>query len=445
MINLKENLRKHVNILCNEIGPRPYWGTNIKKASEYIKSVLSSYPCEIIEEEISLPYMKTHECSLKVTFPVKEDIPCLPWAGFFPYFPASQEGKGEKIDLIAFASRKDPSIYAGKALLLNIKPDSAVGWDILGIEKYSPSVIILADTMAEDFNHLKYGSSSLLIDILVMPLFKNYIPKILISRKEGDYLKTLLAKEERVFIDYSCFTSEEITKTINIEARLSEKTDILLWSHYDTAWECPLCPGANDNTSSVSVALELISFLQQSELFKRLRVCFAGAEECSSFSGLAYFIDTEDFMKDSLSRMAIMLMAMRVHQRIIPVVKPLINSKYFQKLIKYKRIKDVKACLELECLGWGKAFYLLTPQKSLFAKYYREIRAKTPRPLILVPQSLGLETHWLNLYRDASSGVLSGEQQGYPFHTIQDVSSEIDLNMMEEAIFLIKELLVKIL
>jgi hypothetical protein len=438
---LKENLKKHLHILCNEIGPRPYWGTGVKKASEYIKSVLSSCSCEITGEEISLPYMKIEECSLKVTSPVREDLPCLPWAGFLPYFPSVQKGEGEKIELTVFSHKQKPSFYAKKALFLGINCESASAWDIMGLEKYSPSLIILVDQKADDFKHLKYGTSDLLLDILVMPLLKSHIPKILISRKEGQYLIDLLTKEKKVLIDYRCFTSEDSTKIFNIEASFSNKPDILLWAHYDTSWECPSCAGANDNASSVSIALEFIRLLRGTEHGNRIKIIFAGSEECAAFSGLSYFVNTEDFMSDYQSRMALMITAMRVHERVLPFVKPLVKSKYFQSLMKFSRIKDIKSCLELECLGYGKAFYLLTPKKSLFAKHHKKISSKSGKPLVLMPQNIGLETHWLNLYRNVSCGVLSGQHDGYPFHSLEDTTELVDISMMEEALFLIRKLL----
>jgi len=441
---IRENLSRHINILCNEIGPRPYFGSNIKKASEYIKSVLTSCSCLTKEEEISLPCINIEESSLKIVSPLQEYLPCLPWAGFLPYFPSVQRGEGENIELTVFSPEKNRSYYAEKAILMNINFETAAAWDITGIEKYSPSAIIIIDERAGDFNHLKYGTSNLLADILVMPLMNSIVPKLVISRKEGCYLRKLLSKE-KVFLDYRCFTSEDRVKIVNIEASFSEVSDILLWVHYDSAWECPSCTGANDNASSVSVALECIRILRGTEQGNRMKVIFAGSEECSGFSGLSYFVNTEDFMGDLQSRMALMITAMRTHERVIPFVKPLVKSRYFQSLMNFSRMKDIKYCLELECLGYGKAFYLLTPASSCFAKHYREISSAISRPVVLMPQNLGLETHWLSLYKKCSSGVLAGQQDNYPFHAPEDNLSKVDINMMKEAICLIRELLCKLI
>ncbi|MEQ8221520.1 MAG: M28 family peptidase [Candidatus Eremiobacterota bacterium] len=438
---LRENLSRHLNILCNEIGPRPYFGSNIKKASGYIKSVLASYSCLVSEEEVNLPFMKIEESSLRVVSPLTEDVPCLPWAGFLPYFPSVQRGEGDNIELTAFSPEKNPSVYTKKAVLMEMNYETATGWDIIGIEKYSPSVIIMIDQKAADFKHLKYGTSNLLADILVMPLMKTNVPKMLISRKDGHFLSELLSKEKKVLIDYRCFTCEDISKTVNIEASFSAFSDMLLWVHYDSAWECPSCTGANDNASSVSVALEFIRLLRGTEHGNRVKVVFAGSEECSAFSGLSYFVNTEDFMSDFQSRMAIMITAMRTHERVLPFVKPLVKSRYFQSLMNFSRMKNIRYCLELECLGYGKAFYLLTPARSLFAKHYRKISSDISRPVVIMPQNLGLETHWLSLYKKCSSGVLAGQQDNYPFHTPEDNLSMVDIDMMKEAICLIRELL----
>ncbi len=438
---LRENLKRHLNILCNEIGPRPYFGGNIKKASEYIKSVLTSYSCLIAEEEVNLPFMNIEEVFLKIASPLTEDVPCLPWAGFLPYFPSVQRGEGDNIELTAFSPENNPSVYTKKAVLMDMNYETATGWDIIGIEKCSPSAIIMIDQKSGDFKHLKYGTSNLLADILVMPLMKSDVPKLVISAKDGHFLAELLSKEKKVFINYRCFTCEDIVKTVNIEATFSKCSDILLWVHYDSAWECPSCTGANDNGSSVSVALEFIRLLMGTEYGKRIKVVFAGSEECSAFSGLSYFVNTEEFMRDFQSRMALMITAMRTQERVLPFVKPLVKSRYFQSLMKFSRMKHIRYCLELECLGYGKAFYLLTPARSLFARHYREISSKISRPVVLMPQNLGLETHWLSLYKKCSSGVLAGQQDNYPFHTPEDNLSMIDINMMKEAIFLIRELL----
>jgi len=442
---LQKNLKKHLEVLCKDTGPRYYWGPGIRKGAEYIKTILSGYSdCVIKEEYISLPFMKNEECTLEMVSPEEKSFSCLPWAGFLPYFPASQEGRGKGIELIEERFKEKNLLYSKKAFLMDITSESAFLWDIMDLEKYDPPVIILADRGAKDFTSLKYGTSDLLINIMLMPLLKRHIPKILISACDGDLLRKKLEKGENIFINYSCFTSEERTQTINIEASFSPSSDIMLWAHYDTAWESPGCPGANDNASSVSVALECARLFHGTGTGKRLKIVFAGAEECSGFSGLSYFMDSRDFLDTPQGRMALMIMSMRVHERVLPVVKPLVKSAYFHRLIKYSRIKDIKACLELECLGRGDAFYLLTPVKSLFARYYKKVSAGLRKPLLLSPQNLGLETHWLSLCKNVSSGVLTGSQEGYPFHTPDDTPSGIDFNMMKEAILIIYRLLNRI-
>ena len=154
-------------------------------------------------------------------------------------------------------------------------------------------------------------------------------------------------------------------------------------------------------------------------------------------------MNTEDFLESDMSRMALMLMSMRAHERVLPVVKPLVKSRYFRSLLKKEPVKHVDFCLELECLGWGRAFQILTPAKSLFSQYFIYFSSQSRKPLLLVPQNLGLETHWINLYKKASLGVLCGDQRGYPFHTCEDVPSRLDISVMKDALLLVIKIIEK--
>ena len=282
MKSIEKNLKKHLKILCEDIGPRYYWGENSKKASDYITSVLSTYDgCLINKKSISVPYLHNRECYIKVTSPEKKDLPCLPWAGFLPFFPAVSKGSQESLELSFFTFGKKRN--SNNAVLMDFSSESSFCWDLLGVEKNNPEVIILIDNEAEDYKHLKFGTSDLLINIMVMPLLKSNVPKILISRSEGNFLKTLLKNGKKVFIDFSSFSDEERAKVTNIEASFSSRANFLLWAHYDSSWECPGCPGANDNASSVAIALELMRLLQSEDTGRRIKVLFAGAEECSAF------------------------------------------------------------------------------------------------------------------------------------------------------------------
>ena len=442
MKSLGKNLKKHLKVLCEEIGPRYYWGPNIRRGGEYIKKTLSGYKGAIItEEEISVPFMHTDECSLEVVSPEKKSLSCLPWQGFLPYFPSCQKGKGKEIELIEAGDREKNNIYSKKAILMDMIGETAFLWDIMELEKYEPPAIIIVDKSAPHFKSLKYGTSDLLVNIMTMPLLKKTIPKIVISSQEGDFIRKYLREGRNVLIDFSCFTEERRAYVNNIEVKFSPDADILLWAHYDSAPEDISCPGANDNASSVSVLLEFARLFHKTEFGKRLKMVFAGAEECCGFSGMSYFLDTDDFLKSPHGRTALMMTSTRVHERVLPVVKPLVRTESFYRRIKKEKIKNINFCLELECLGGGDEFYLLSPAKSLFSIRHEKISSYFKRPFTLSPQNLGLETHWINLYKKVSSGILAGPQEGYPFHCGEDNISRIDFNMMEESILVIRELL----
>lgn len=279
--------KQMMEILCNEIGPRPTGGDAIKKARKYLRTEFRKIGLDKIrEEEMPAPLWVPGSAHIEVISPEKERYECLQ-----NLFSVSGDVQGPLLDLGVCDEetlRKKAGMAKGAILLLE-------GMATYG-GKYSP--------MGERLNDLLYlEPAGIILKSMKRRINSSYInaisvdrdfpiPCVSVSPEVEDKLQAAAdAGRVDVKIETKAKRQESICANLiaDIQSPVKTKEMILIGAHLDSFW---ISPGAGDDLTGVVTVMEIARLLYPfRNRFKRnLRIVLFTGEEL-------YYIGSKNYIK----------------------------------------------------------------------------------------------------------------------------------------------------
>lgn len=278
-----ERIFEDVRYLSETIGPRVTGTKEEQQAAEFIKERLQSYGYEVETQEFSIPdrmigNLKTSDNS-EVLINIPAGSAVTPAEGITNELFDAQLGR--TTDFTSEAAGKIALISRGE-ITFKEKVDNAVAAGALGVLIYdnidqpgplNPS--IGGDAPVPVGGISKASGLALLNDVAL----------------QGKTVTLVVEKLESA-------TSKNIIAT-RVPKKGNNHDIVHVSAHFDSV---PFAPGASDNASGTSVALELARILKSYPIDKELRFVFVGAEEIG-LVGSEYYVSqlSQDEIKRSIA------------------------------------------------------------------------------------------------------------------------------------------------
>lgn len=273
-------LLAHVQMLSEQIGPRPFASPAEEQASRYIEQALEGYGIRTTRQTF---YARSYDYHLaaEIIGPEAHEITCVPYLELF-----FQPGETHYCASLVKPDAKD---VAGKVVLLpstNFLPLDVIAEcgrrgarAILTYYRFSGPLIkrpALRD-------HLQRFSAF---------VHRWRLPIFLISESDGQYIESILAQSP--YFAFSLTLRRPCRPAYNIIGQIGTgDAGMIISAHHDSDWTVP-SPGACDNAAGVAVLLEtarILTYEHRKRTFRPDRyvrfVSFA-AEEYFGLGSLVY-------------------------------------------------------------------------------------------------------------------------------------------------------------
>ncbi len=253
-----ENIKRHLEVLCSEIGERRVGSKRNRRATDYAAQVLKQAGWQVEETELTVMDWETEGASLRCGNEVFEV--------FTSHYSLGCDVRGELVAVSTIAELERADI-TGKVVLLHgeiaagqIAPKNFPFWNP---EEHQRIVALLehgkplALVCATERNAATAGG------VYPFPLFEDgdfYIPSVYMKDTEGARLLSCVGQTVEVVS-----RAERIPETaFNVVARNSEAREgrIVISAHIDTKIGTP---GAIDNGTGVAIVLALAELLRESK------------------------------------------------------------------------------------------------------------------------------------------------------------------------------------
>lgn len=260
-----------LNVLVNEIGPRPSGSNAEKIAAEYIEKQFKNLGLKAWIQEFKVKTGVVKKKKLEVMSPYIEEINCeaLPLAGGTG--PNPVEG-----DLIWVENVSEEYVtpeVADKIVLTQ-------GYYRKGIElfaKYKPKAIVNIGRPNVPVGH-GWGTAE---------LRDKYgpLPTVNITYEDGFKLLDSGAKKLRLLIDIDAGEGTSYNAICEIPGTTIPEDIILVGGHFDSV---PSGPGASDNAAGTVIAMELARVFKEKGTKRTMRFIAFGSEEIGCEGSEAY-------------------------------------------------------------------------------------------------------------------------------------------------------------
>ena len=290
-IYTSNELMDNLATLCDEYGSRFAGSPEEREAAEFMKAKLIEYGLtDVILKPVRYGGWKRGEVMLKITDPIKKNIPCIT----LPHSPAADLrreivdlGDGAPADFDSFASE-----IAGKIVLTNsvVYPDGSKRW-IHRNEKYGRALLAGASGFIFVNHYPGFGPVTGGIGPDDPHGGQALIPGLSISLEDGAFIKRLLRRGERVEVHLSSNDINEPVTSWNVIAELPGKRDqssvVMLGCHYDGH---DISQGAADPASGTVALLEAARVLSRyaSDMPFTVRFALWSAEEIGLIGSTQY-------------------------------------------------------------------------------------------------------------------------------------------------------------
>ena len=242
MKELKKRLKKHLDVLCSQIGERHLGSEGEKRAAEYIKKEFKSFGYDVLEEKFDAPGWRYGKYSLRVV-ETGQFLPCFPC-----YYSNSCDVEGELV-----------TIESKNLQNLNLK-----GKICFAPGKTEVGVVEGRNKLAEKLDRM--GALALII----VSNYQDAVNTKIVRTPELERLAVIVVSGDtaleigrnikhhfRIKVEAKNFSTQGSNVVARVKGRINKK--IVIGAHYDTA---PGISGAGDNASGTVALLELARLLK---------------------------------------------------------------------------------------------------------------------------------------------------------------------------------------
>ena len=275
-MEIRKNIERHLNVLCNEIGPRPTGSRANQKAAEYVCGEFERAGLSVLKQEFDCMDWTENGGVLMVggkvipTAPAPYSLPC--------------NVQGELLCIHTLEELRTAPI-SGKIVLL---------CDALAAEPLRPKRFVFwnPDEHKETISLLECGGAQAVLTVSLSP--ECFVPVI----EDGDFeipcaivLPVNLPQlSSGLSASLSLNTKREPAKAANVLATYGKGEHKVCFSaHIDTK---PGTPGALDNASGVAVLLALAAELSSREFPYRIEFVFFNGEDYYSNPGEMVYLSS---------------------------------------------------------------------------------------------------------------------------------------------------------
>jgi aminopeptidase YwaD len=266
-----ERAFKNLNVLVNEIGPRPSGSLAEKKAAEFIEKQFKTLGLNAWIQEFKVKTGVVKKKKLEVTSPYKEEISCeaLPLAGGTGPEPV----EGEMIWVENVSEEYITPDVADKIVLTQ-------GYYRKGIEifaKYKPKAIVNIGRPNIPIGH-GWGTAD---------LRDKYgpLPTVNITYEDGFNLLEKGAKKLKLLVDIDACEGTSYNTICELPGTTKPEEIIVVGGHFDST---PDTPGASDNAAGTVIAMELARVFKEKGSMRTMRFIAFGSEEIGCEGSEAY-------------------------------------------------------------------------------------------------------------------------------------------------------------